>query len=61
MPAAFLNEAYTHRLAAQAGLRPPRHGWLGAELPFRDGEAVVLKGMAHGLWHKTELLSLIHI
>ncbi len=52
----FLHEADTHALLAKVGWVPPRHGWLGdADLPFQPGEPVVLKGLAEGLWHKSEL------
>lgn len=51
----FLHEADVHEIAARAGLVPPRHGWLGAPLPFEPGEPVVLKGLAERLWHKSEL------
>lgn len=51
----FLHEADTHALLSQVGVVPPRHGWLGDKLPFQPGEAVVLKGLAEGLWHKSEL------
>ncbi|HJV89991.1 MAG TPA: CoA-binding protein [Holophagaceae bacterium] len=51
----FLHEADTHALLAKVGWVPPRHGWLGGALPFQAGEPVVLKGLADGLWHKSEL------
>ncbi|HJW32529.1 MAG TPA: CoA-binding protein [Holophagaceae bacterium] len=51
----FLHEADTHALLAKVGWVPPRHGWLGDALPFQAGEPVVLKGLAEGLWHKSEL------
>ena len=51
----FLHEGRAYALLAAAGLRVPRHGFLGAEaLPFAPGEAVVLKGIADGLWHKSD-------
>ncbi len=51
----FLHEADTHALLAKVGWVAPRHGWLGGSLPFQPGEPVVLKGLAEGLWHKSEL------
>lgn len=51
----FLHEAACYALLSKAGLNPPRHGWLGEELPFAPGEAVVVKGLGEGLWHKSEL------
>ncbi|MBI3131675.1 MAG: CoA-binding protein [Acidobacteria bacterium] len=51
----FLHEADTHALLAQVGWVPPRHGWLDRPLPFQPGEPIVLKGLAEGLWHKSEL------
>ncbi|MBL0211052.1 MAG: CoA-binding protein [Holophagaceae bacterium] len=51
----FLHEGACYGLLARAGLHPPRHGWLGKHLPFAPGESVVVKGIAEGLWHKSEL------
>ncbi len=53
--AGFLHEGACYGLLTKAGLHPPRHGWLGEQLPFEPGESVVLKGIADGLWHKSEL------
>lgn len=51
----FLHEGRAYGLLAAAGLRVPRHGFLGdASLPFASGEPVVLKGIADGLWHKSD-------
>lgn len=50
----FLHEAEVYALAARAGLRPPRHAFIGRDLPFAPGEPVVLKGLAREVWHKTE-------
>ena len=51
----FLHEARAYALLAAAGLRVPRHGFLEAgSLPFAPGEPIVLKGIADGLWHKTD-------
>ncbi len=50
----FFHEASAYDLLIEAGLGVPRHGWLGEDLPFRPGESVVLKGLAEGLWHKSE-------
>lgn len=52
---AFLHEADVHALLARTGIATPRHGWLGTPLAFIPGEPVVLKGMAEGVWHKSEL------
>jgi len=57
VPAAsdFLHEGRAYALLAAAGLRVPRHGFLGAgPLPFAPGEPIVLKGIAEGLWHKSD-------
>ncbi|MDE3246749.1 MAG: CoA-binding protein, partial [Acidobacteriota bacterium] len=53
--AGFLHEAACYGLLSRAGLHPPKHGWLGSSLPFAEGEPVVVKGIAEGLWHKSEL------
>jgi acyl-CoA synthetase (NDP forming) len=55
LPASFLAEHAAYALLAQAGLQPPRHGVLGAQLPFMPGEPIVLKGLGDELWHKSEL------
>ena len=53
--AGFLHEARAYALLASAGLRVPRHGFLEAgALPFAPGEPIVLKGIADGLWHKSD-------
>ena len=54
-PSAFLHEGDVHALLARTGIATPRHGWLGSPLSFLPGEPVVLKGMADGVWHKSEL------
>ena len=53
--AGFLHEGACYDLLTRAGLQPPRHGWLGQRPPFAPGESVVVKGIAEGLWHKSEL------
>lgn len=53
--AGFLHEGACYDLLTRAGLHPPRHGWLGKDLPFAPGESVVVKGIAEGLWHKSEM------
>jgi acyl-CoA synthetase (NDP forming) len=53
--AGFLHEGACYGLLARAGLHSPRHGWFGESLPFSPGESVVVKGIAKGLWHKSEL------
>ena len=53
--AGFLHEGACYDLLTRAGLRPPRHGWFGENPPFTPGESVVVKGIAEGLWHKSEL------
>lgn len=53
--AGFLHEGACYDLLIRAGLHPPRHGWAGRDLPFAPGEPVVVKGVAEGLWHKSEL------
>lgn len=55
MPSSFLPEHVAYALLAEAGLFPPRHGTLGADLPFTPGEPIVLKGLGDELWHKSEL------
>lgn len=50
----FFHEGQAYALLAEAGMEVPRHGW-GAEAPFAPGEAVVVKGLAEELWHKSEL------
>ena len=51
----FVHEGEAYRLLAAAGLGTPRHGFLGqGPLPFAPGEAVVLKGLAEDLWHKSD-------
>ncbi len=53
--AGFLHEARAYGLLAAAGLRVPQHGFLEAgALPFAPGEPIVLKGIADGLWHKSD-------
>lgn len=52
---AFVHEGEAYRLLEDAGLMPPLHGWVGEVLPFLPGDAVVLKGLGDGLWHKSEL------
>ena len=53
--AGFLHEARAYALLAAAGLRVPRHGFLETgSLPFATGEPIVLKGIADGLWHKSD-------
>ena len=53
--AGFLHEAQAYALLAAAGLPVPRHGFLEAgALPFAPGEPIVLKGIADGLWHKSD-------
>lgn len=51
----FLLESAVYRLLEQAGLQPPRHGMLDHSPPFEPNEAIVLKGQAQGLLHKSEL------
>lgn len=51
----FVSEADAYDLLGQAELLPPRHGVSGGFLPFTLGEPVVLKGLGHELWHKSEL------
>ncbi len=51
----FVHEGEAYRLLEDAGLIPPLHGWVGEVLPFLPGDAVVLKGLGDGLWHKSEL------
>ncbi len=52
----FLSEIDAYALLARAGFVPPRHALLHTgQMPFRDGEPVVLKGLGENLWHKTEL------
>jgi len=53
--AGFLHEGACYDLLTRAGLKPPRHGWLGEPLSFAPGESVVVKGIGQGLWHKSEL------
>ena len=53
--AGFLHEGACYGLLIRAGLNPPRYGWSEEPLPFAPGESVVVKGIAEGLWHKTEL------
>ncbi len=51
----FLHEGRAYGLLAAAGLRVPRHGFLDdGPLPFEPGEAIVLKGIADQLWHKSD-------
>lgn len=51
----FLHEGRAYGLLAAAGLRVPRHGFLGTDgLPFAPGEPIVLKGIADQLWHKSD-------
>lgn len=52
---AFVHEGEAYRLLEDAGLTPPLHGWAGEVLPFLPGDAVVVKGLGEGLWHKSEL------
>lgn len=54
-PLAFVPETEAYALLAAAGVQPPRHGTVGAELPLAAGEPVVLKGLGEELWHKSEL------
>jgi len=56
----FIDEVRAYELMKSVGLRVPRHSLiLGpsnlAELPFETGEAVVLKGVVKGVWHKSDL------
>lgn len=53
--AGFLHEGACYDLLGRAGLYPPRHAWWGEALPFAPGEPVVVKGLAEGLWHKSEV------
>ncbi|MCC6622477.1 MAG: acetate--CoA ligase family protein [Deltaproteobacteria bacterium] len=50
-----LNEVEVYALLARVGLVPPRHSWLGDALDLEPGSPVVLKGIAEGVWHKSEL------
>ena len=51
----FLHEADVQALLGRTGIATPRHGWLGRPLAFVPGEPIVLKGLAEGVWHKSEL------
>lgn len=54
---AFFDEHRIYGVLKRAGLAVPRHQWLveaGPVTGFADDEAVVVKGQADGLWHKTE-------
>lgn len=53
----FFDEHRIYGVLTRAGLAVPRHEWLieaGPATGFADDEAVVVKGQADGLWHKTE-------
>jgi acyl-CoA synthetase (NDP forming) len=52
---AFLSEHEVYALLRKAGITPPRHGMLGQPLPFAPNEAIVLKGQAIGLLHKSDV------
>ena len=52
---AFLPEHEVYALLRKAGITPPRHGMLGQPLPFEPNEAIVLKGQATGLLHKSDV------
>lgn len=51
----FVSEFEAYALLARAGLRPPRYGVAGGNLPFSPGEPVVVKGLGENVWHKSEL------
>jgi acyl-CoA synthetase (NDP forming) len=59
-PSTFIDEATAYDLLDRAGLATPRRGLVrgpgeASRLPFKPGEAVVVKGVADGVWHKSDL------
>ncbi len=59
MASVFIPEHEVYGLLSSVGIRTPRHFFAGeenaiADAPFHDGEAVVVKGIARDLWHKSE-------
>ena len=60
MSDAFIPEHEVYALLTAAGVRTPRHVFIEedsqlAELPFEPGEAIVVKGVARDLWHKSDV------
>jgi acyl-CoA synthetase (NDP forming) len=56
----FISEYHVYQILNQAGIKTPRNYLLCEEettepCPFVEGEAVVIKGLADNLWHKSDL------
>ena len=56
----FIPEHEVYALLSAVGIRTPRHCFIEDEsglsdAPFTNGDAVVVKGIARGLWHKSDV------
>jgi acyl-CoA synthetase (NDP forming) len=59
MTALFIPEHKIYQYLSQVGIKTPRHCFIENDdqlehLPFDEGEAVAIKGMAIDLWHKSD-------
>ena len=59
MTSAFIPEYEVYEILTAVGIRTPRHYFASdarkvADAPFAAGDAVVVKGMARDLWHKSD-------
>lgn len=55
----FVHETEIYRLLEEVGLNVPQYGVVAKEsdpnnLPFQEGDEVVIKGLADELWHKSD-------
>jgi len=55
----FIHESFVYRLLIDHGIKAPKFGSVKVDsdvenLPFREGEPVVVKGLGNNLWHKSD-------
>ena len=55
----FIHETAVYNLLKENGVKTPVCGFISvdgkmSEMPFQDGEKVVVKGLADELWHKSD-------
>ena len=60
MTGTFIPEHEVYGLLSSVGIRTPRHIFVGddnglSKAPFTAGDAVVVKGIARDLWHKSDV------
>jgi acyl-CoA synthetase (NDP forming) len=50
----FIHESVVYQLLSEHGIKVPKFETDLADLTFREGEPVVVKGLAKNLWHKSD-------